>query len=393
MTVDGGAAVRDGAAAWTGAPPSVRAAAIPPPDAVPGGGEAARRRRRLHAGALALTAAVFAADLLTHAESVSICFAYAAPVLLATLIDARTPFLYAASASLLAVAGLAVQPGDATTAAFVVNRAIAVVGLWLLAQLLHSRHRAEAALRRSLEVERGKADMQRRLIAILSHEVKTPLTTIDGQAYRLGKLADTLEPADVVARTGKIRAAVHRISAIVERIELSSAAGSGEAMAHAGPTDLAALLVEAAQPYAERPGAPAFDLDLDRLPPAAPGDASLLLQVFDNLVSNAVKYSPCGGTVRVAGWTEGVEAVVRVADEGVGVEPNEIACLFKPYFRGRNSGGVGGAGIGLYLVERYVALHGGRVAVESRPGGGTAFTVRLPLIPKTTDPVHHDAPQ
>ncbi|WP_051341252.1 sensor histidine kinase [Azospirillum halopraeferens] len=373
-------------ALWTG-PPSAAAAA---------GGTAADealRRVLLHGVLVALTAAVFAADVAMHGESVSVCFAYAGPIVLGALVDARTPFAYAAAASVLAVAGLAIQPGEATTAAFVVNRALAVGALWLLALLMHSRHRAEAALRRSLEMERAKADMQRRLIAILSHEVKTPLTTIDGQAYRLGKLSRTLEPDDVVVRTAKIRAAVRRISGIVERIELSSAAGSGEAVAAIEPVDLADLLVEAAQTHAERPGAPAFAFDLGRLPVAASGDPSLLLQVFDNLLSNAVKYTPPGGTVTVEGRAEEGHAVVSVSDDGAGIDPQEAPSLFKPYFRGRNSGGVGGAGIGLYLVERYVALHGGRVAVANRPGGGAVFTVRLPLTPTTTDPVHHVAPQ
>ncbi len=350
------------------------------------------RRLQLHAVMSLSTAGIFLADLQTPADNVSICFAYAIPIVLGIQLGGRVAFAYAAVATLLSIAGSLIQPGGPTSVVFFANRVIAIGTQWMMALLVHYRLEAEAALRRGLETERARADMQRRLVAILSHEVKTPLTTIDGQAYRLTKLSRTLEPDDMVARAGKIRSAVRRISDIVERIELSSSAEETEVTPALAPVDPRAVIAEAAQSFVDQPGRPGVELDIEGLPERILADATLLQHVFVNLLSNAMKYSPDGGSARVTGRVEGDMAVISVSDRGIGIDPSELDKVFVPYYRGRNSGGIGGAGIGLYLVERYVAAHGGRVDVDSRPGAGTTVAVRLPLHgPRTVE--RHATPQ
>ena len=113
-------------------------------------------------------------------------------------------------------------------------------------------------------------------------------------------------------------------------------------------------------------------------------DPARLDQVLTNLVSNALKYSPDGGEVRVrlrADRRAG-RAELAVSDAGVGMTAAERAELFRPFARGAAGGrGIGGVGLGLYIAARIVDGHGGTIAVESEPGRGSTFTVRLPLAP------------
>ena len=108
-------------------------------------------------------------------------------------------------------------------------------------------------------------------------------------------------------------------------------------------------------------------------------DADRLDQAITNLVSNALKYSPDGGEVRVCVARHDGAAVLRVCDEGLGIAPDEQARLFRPYARGQAARGVEGTGLGLYVTSQVVARHGGTIAVESVLGAGSVFTIRLPL--------------
>jgi signal transduction histidine kinase len=109
-------------------------------------------------------------------------------------------------------------------------------------------------------------------------------------------------------------------------------------------------------------------------------------QVFANLISNAIKYSPAGGEVRATLLTSGGEAVIQVADQGIGIPERDRASIFEPFRRtGNLRSAVAGAGLGLYVVRRLVEAHAGSVSVASVEGMGTVFTVRLPLA--------QDAPQ
>ena len=109
-------------------------------------------------------------------------------------------------------------------------------------------------------------------------------------------------------------------------------------------------------------------------------------QVLANLISNAIKYSPAGGEVRVILRIANGEAVIQVTDQGIGIPERDRATIFEPFRRtGSLRSAVAGAGLGLYVVRRLVEAHAGSVAVASMEGVGTIFTVRLPLA--------HDAPQ
>jgi signal transduction histidine kinase len=105
----------------------------------------------------------------------------------------------------------------------------------------------------------------------------------------------------------------------------------------------------------------------------------MLRQILDNLISNAIKYSPAETEISVIGLTQDDAAVISVIDRGRGIPEGDRAKLFEPYYRASNSRGVHGTGIGLYVVQRYIASHGGAIDIDSKLGAGTTVTIRIPI--------------
>jgi signal transduction histidine kinase len=144
---------------------------------------------------------------------------------------------------------------------------------------------------------------------------------------------------------------------------------------------MAALLQEVCQLHREMvPGAHIAER-VAAAPMPMVGDAKLLFQVFSNVLSNAIKYSPDGGVIAVDAALAGDEVIVAVADHGIGIPVADLDRLFERYHRGGNVSGIVGTGVGLYLVKMVLDMHGGAVTVESKEGEGARFTIRLPRKP------------
>jgi signal transduction histidine kinase len=107
-------------------------------------------------------------------------------------------------------------------------------------------------------------------------------------------------------------------------------------------------------------------------------DQELLRHILLNLISNAIKYSPDGGTITVTVVQEQLDIVIRVSDQGIGIPPKDQKRLFQPYQRASNTGSIKGTGLGLSIVKLCAEAHKGSVSVASQPGGGSTFTVVLP---------------
>ena len=239
--------------------------------------------------------------------------------------------------------------------------------------------RQAAMLEEQLTREQRLALAQRNFISMASHEFRTPLTVIDGHARRLmkGKNAGS---AEIDERSGKIRAAVLRLTHLIDNLLNSArlADGGAELYFQADKMDLATILREVCQLHREMvPNAQITErFDASSIPVI--GDAKLLFQAFSNLVANAVKYSPAGGLIEIETRIVGDEAVVTVADHGIGIPAGDLGLLFERYHRGSNVSGIVGTGVGLYLVKTAVELHGGVIEVASKEGHGCRFIVRLP---------------
>ena len=230
-------------------------------------------------------------------------------------------------------------------------------------------------------------------VSMASHEFRTPMTIIDGHARRLVKMKDSVSPAEIGERAGKVRSAVLRMTQLIENLLNSSrlidggvgGEGGGQYF-HPAEMDMAALLQEVCQLHREMvPGAHIAER-IAAAPMLMVGDAKLLFQVFSNVLSNAIKYSPGGGVIAVDAVTATDEIVVAIADHGIGIPATDIDRLFERYHRGSNVSGIVGTGVGLYLVKMVVDMHGGAVTVESKEGDGARFTIRLPLKPAAATP-------
>lgn len=236
-------------------------------------------------------------------------------------------------------------------------------------------------LSEKLLAEQRLTQMQRNFISMASHEFRTPLTNIDGYAQRLINAKSRFNPDDVAERAGKIRSAILRITSVIDNLIDSSRLMDGETKLYFHPSefDLRLLLNEVCQLHREVvPGAD-FYQKFGTSPLWIVGDRKLLFQVFSNLLSNAIKYSPDNKPIRIIAKTTSDQVAVVVEDHGVGIPERDISRLFERYFRASNVSGIVGTGVGLYLVKTVIDLHHGDIAVKSREGHGSSFTVYLPL--------------
>lgn len=323
---------------------------------------------------LFLMATVFVADIHTTPDHVTICFIYTAITFLSIFSFYRSAYIAAAIATLLSVLGsFANPPAEALVIVFFTNRAIAIASQWLVAILVTTRKDAEALIRADLAEQTTNAVTQRRFLDVLSHEIGTSLTTIDGQAFLLRR---SLDEADR-ARAEKIRGAVRHIQAIVQQVQLASEVGERVSDMRRVPVDLRRLVEDVFVDIDA--GNVSVVADLSGLPDTIHADPDMLRQIVGNVLSNAIKFSASGGEVRISGTSSDGQAVLTVTDRGPGIAPDEREKVFQPYYRARNSRGVHGAGIGLYVARKFVENHQGTIRVEDAPDGGTSVTIILPV--------------
>lgn len=217
---------------------------------------------------------------------------------------------------------------------------------------------------------------------VAAHELKTPLTSLLGQAQLLARRAareSHLPPRDAHT-VATIVAQARRLDTLVMAMLDIARIEQGQLRLDRAPLDVVELLrrvVAESQPTFERH---ALALEAPGEPALVHADALRLEQVFQNLISNAVKYSSDGSPVTVRVEADGAEVCVSVRDEGIGVPASALPKLFTRFYRAENvdERKISGMGIGLYVVREIVALHGGTVAVESEEARGSTFTVRLP---------------
>jgi signal transduction histidine kinase len=240
--------------------------------------------------------------------------------------------------------------------------------------------RTNAELRRALLAEREMNAQQRRFVAVASHEFRTPLAIIDGASQRLeAKLGEV--PPEIADKLARIRASVQRMSHMIDRTLHSARLDEGRLELRPSRCELIGLIRTAIEQ--QRAIAPGFDFAF--APPMTiatiVGDARLLEHVFINLLSNAVKFSGASNRVEITLASEPGGFVVAVRDFGIGILAEEIDKLFTRFYRTRAATGIAGTGLGLHLCKELVAMHGGALRVESRPGKGSTFHVEIPITP------------
>jgi PAS domain S-box-containing protein len=248
-----------------------------------------------------------------------------------------------------------------------------------LAEALESQRSANATLEK---LDRTKTEF----LSIVSHEFRTALTGIQGfsELIRDGGL----EPDEVRAYGGYIFNDADRVNRLIGDMLDLDRMESGRMSIRTTGVDINEVLSDAIARAGSSPTVE-FKADLDPRLPIVTGDRDRLVQVVSNLVNNAVKYSPDGGSVTLSSRSEGGFALVSVTDTGVGIPPNEIGHVFERFRRVRSGAAqsIPGTGLGLTIVKQIVEMHGGKIWVESAVGHGSAFHFTLPLAAENVTPL------
>ena len=262
-----------------------------------------------------------------------------------------------------------------------------------LAQNRHTLATQAALLQQKLAEEQRLTLLQRNFVAMASHEFRTPLAIIDGHTQRLISMRDRLTTEELAERARKIRSMVRRMTQLIDNLIGSARLVDAriDLYFHPAPVDLTSLVREICQLQRELTPDARIREQLQAQPLLVRGDASLLSQLFSNLVSNAVKYSPGGGLIRVIAAREGTQIAVVVEDHGIGIPEADRERVFERYYRGSNTSGIGGSGVGLSLVRTIVDLHKGTIALDTREGEGSRFTIRFPINNAGAQRMRNDA--
>jgi signal transduction histidine kinase len=229
------------------------------------------------------------------------------------------------------------------------------------------------------ELERAKDEF----IALASHELRTPLTSIIGYTEILLEELDFRGAEEPRRLVKVVHRNAERLRRLVGDVLLVAQSDAGRLTLRTAEVDLGELAAEsvtAAQTVADGCG---INLRVNAPEPAptALGDRARLGQVLDNLISNALKFTPASGAVTVRLDRESDHAVIEVADTGPGIPADEQSRLFERFYRtsGAHRDAVPGTGLGLAICRTIVEAHRGTIGVMSAPGAGTTFRVELPL--------------
>jgi signal transduction histidine kinase len=288
-----------------------------------------------------------------------------------------------AAAQLLPIAlvGAPEYPKSGLRGALVLTTVAAVTGL-MVQRLSADARRRTAQLadqnERLLELDRLKDEF----VATASHELRTPLTSLSGY------LEMSLDPAEgplSPTREGHLRIAqrnADRLAGLVDQLLFLARADSHPLDLDRQSVDLKGILAEAAETAG--PAAHAKGISLLVAADTAPdvlADRPQILRVVDNLVANAVKFTPDSGSVRLAARREDGTAIVEVTDTGLGIPRTEQRQLFNRFYRGTSAveKAIPGSGLGLAISQVIAEAHGGTIQVESAPGSGSTFRLALPL--------------
>jgi signal transduction histidine kinase len=234
---------------------------------------------------------------------------------------------------------------------------------------------------REREIERMKSEF----LSNISHELRTPLTPIKGYAEILGRKNVPADKAQQFAQG--ILESTGRLERIVELLVDFSAMEAGRLSPRTTPVDVAELLTKVAEQAKSKTSRHRLQVDAKARLPKVLGDERLLRRSLDEILDNAIKFSPDGGTIRLearaasSGNGAGRRNVeISVTDEGIGIPTDDLHKIFSDFHQldGSETRTYGGLGLGLAFVQRIVEAHAGTIDVQSEPDEGTRFTLTIP---------------
>ncbi len=247
---------------------------------------------------------------------------------------------------------------------------------------LSSQKQAEEEIKRALAREKELSDLKTRFVSMASHEFRTPLSTIQSSVELLSHYRDELPAEEQAELFTAIEDAVRHMTQMMEDVLLLGKTAEGKLRPNPAPMPLRTFcesLIHTQQRLCN--GSHLLQLDYAGPEGMVMLDQKLLHLVLNNLLRNAVKYSPGGREVEFKVWQSEAWLRLSVRDRGIGIPAEDLPHLFESFFRASNVGRISGTGLGLHIVKSAVEACGGQIDVDSVAGEGTLFTVQFPLIP------------
>jgi PAS domain S-box-containing protein len=247
------------------------------------------------------------------------------------------------------------------------------------------RHRAEQAVRAAADELEASNTVKDEFLGLVSHELRTPVTTIFGNARLLQTRGAELDDHVRASMIADIATDADRLHSIIENLLHLTRLGSGSKVEFE-PQVLDRVVESAVASFVARRPDRVVEVTGTRPRAIVEGDETYITLLLDNLLDNAVKYSPAGSPVEVEIAEAGDEVTVEVLDRGIGLDGAEVERLFETFFRSEPARTTAnGLGIGLALCNRIVAALGGRIWARPRDGGGAVVGFALPIAPEPAD--------
>jgi signal transduction histidine kinase len=249
-------------------------------------------------------------------------------------------------------------------------------------------HRQRQQLQEAQSELQRAIEMRDDFVSMVSHELRTPLNTLYLQTQLRRRVANgaQLTPAQLAAMVERDEAQIRNMVRLIDDMLDVSRLRKGTLAIQPAAADLATLVRRVVESYADQAASVGCPMELTA-PDSLPGvwDEFRIEQVVANLLTNAIRYGG-GKPVEVIVESSGQEATVSVRDRGIGIAPQDQARIFEQFERAVGKQVAPGLGLGLYITRQIVEAHGGRIEVQSSPGEGSTFTVRLPRRAATVPP-------
>jgi signal transduction histidine kinase len=242
---------------------------------------------------------------------------------------------------------------------------------------------------RDISREREQEEQRSTFISVISHELQTPIAIIKGYASTLARSDAVLNPEALRSRLKAIEEEADRLNKLVGNLLYASRIQAGGLQMDVTPLDPGPLIERVAERLRVKNTDATITLDLPAHLPTVMADRERIEEVLQNLLDNAIKYSPGKAHITVASRAMGDEVIVSISDQGMGIALREQAEIFDRFQRAGNSksSAIQGAGLGLYICRAIVEAHGGRIWVESALHSGSTFSFSLPREEKAQLPM------
>jgi two-component system, OmpR family, sensor histidine kinase KdpD len=229
------------------------------------------------------------------------------------------------------------------------------------------------------QVLRNTEKLQTALLNAVSHDLRTPLVSVIGVLSSLQEKGMHLNNVDKMNLIQVAREEAERLNHLITNLLDVSRIEAGAIKISRQPSDVQDLVGAALEQLGSRVGTRPVNMDIPAELPFISVDFGLIVQTLVNVLDNALKYSPGDSPIDIRARQVGQEMQIEIADRGIGIPPQDLSHVFDKFYRIQRPDNVTGTGLGLSICKGIIEAHGGRIAAENRPGGGTIIRIVLPL--------------